>query len=205
LPAWTARAAAALIALICWTGIALQFSASYEHSHDVFVTLWTLARFFTIIGNFALALFMTKLALGGRVSPFVVGGLTLAIALVGMVYVLLLRGLHPLSGRALAADYLLHYASPIAMAAYWLAFTPHGRLRWTAPLWWVLFPLTYFIYAIARGEIDGRYPYPFMDVTKLGLARALLNGVAIAAAFIAAGFAVVWADRRLLGPREPSG
>jgi hypothetical protein len=205
LPAWTARAAAAPIALISWAGIALKFSASYEHSHDVFLTLWILARFFTIISNLALALFMTKIALGGRVSPFVVGGLTLAIALVGAVYVLLLRGLHPLSGRALAADYLLHYASPIAMAAYWLVFTPHGRLRWSAPVWWTLFPLTYFIYAIVRGEIDGRYPYPFMDVTKLGLARALLNGLTIAAAFIPAGFAVVWADRRLLGPREPSG
>ena len=61
------------------------------------------------------------------------------------------------------------------------------------------FPLTYFLYAIVRGEIDGRYPYPFMDVTKLGLARALLNGLVIGAAFIPTGLAVVWADRRLLG------
>jgi hypothetical protein len=205
LPAWTARAAAALIALICWAGLALQFSASYEQSHDLFSTIWVLARFFTIVSNFALALFMTKLAIGGRVSPFIIGGLTLAIALVGIVYVLLLRGLHPLSGKALAADYLLHYASPIAMAGYWLLFTPHGRLRWSAPLWWMLFPLTYFVYAIVRGEIDGRYPYPFMDVTKLGLVPALLNGIAIAAAFIPAGYAVVWADRRLLGRGRASG
>jgi len=38
-----------------------------------------------------------------------------------------------------------------------------------------------------------------MDVTKLGLARALLNGLVIGAAFIPTGLAVVWADRRLLG------
>ena len=199
MPASIPRIAAALIALVCWTGIALQFSATYGHSGGVLLTLWTLARFFTIISNLAIAATMTIVALGGRISPFLLGGLSLAILLVGIVYLLLLRGLHPLSGAALLADYLLHYVSPVAMVAYWLACTPHGQLRWSAPLWWTAFPLTYFLYAIVRGEIDGRYPYPFMDVTKLGLARALLNGLVIGAAFIPTGLAVVWADRRLLG------
>ena len=191
------RAAAALIALVCWGGIALQFSATYAAQHIVLLTLWVLARFFTVISNFALAVAMTRLALGGRVSPFVLGGLTLAILLVGIVYLILLRGLHPLGGAALLANHLLHYVSPVAMAAYWLLFVPHGRLRWSAPLLWMLFPLAYFVYAIGRGMIDGRYPYPFIDVGKLGLAQTVINGLAIAACFIPFGLAVVWLDRRL--------
>jgi hypothetical protein len=195
------RIAAAIIALVCWAGIAIQFATSYGHTHDVLTTLWNLARFFTIISNLAVAIAMTVVALGRRVSPVVLGGLTLAILLVGIVYATLLRGLHPLSGPGLVANYLLHDVSPIAMGAYWLFLVPRGRLRWSAPWWWVLFPTAYFAYAIARGQLDHRYPYPFIDVTKLGWQQVALNGAGIAFAFILAGFALVWLDSwRPLGP-----
>ena len=197
-----ARIAAALIALVCWTGIAINLWNSYSHSHDLLVTLWTVARFFTIIGNLARAVAMTGIALGRRVSPLILGGLTLAILLVGIVYATLLKGLHPLSGPALIADRLLHDASPILMAIYWLLFVPRGRLRWSAPWWWVTFPLLYFSYALARGQLDHRYPYPFIDVAKLGWPQVLLNSAGIAFGFILAGFLLVWLDGwRPLGPR----
>lgn len=197
-----ARAAAALVALICWVGIGLQFWASFTFRHyDLLLTLWTLARFFTIISNLALAVAMTMVALGKRLSPFVLGGLTLAILLVGIVYAILLRGLHPLSGLPLIANFLLHDVSPVAMAGYWLLFVPRGRLNWRAPWWWSLFPTAYFLYALARGQVDGHYPYPFIDVGDLGWRQVALNAAGIAFAFILAGFAFVWVDHwRPLGP-----
>jgi hypothetical protein len=195
------RVAAAIIALVCWAGIAIQFWASYDHTHDVLTTLWNLARFFTIISNLAVAVAMTAVALDKGVSPVVLGGLTLAILLVGIVYATLLRGLHPLSGPGLVADYLLHYLSPVAMAAYWLLFVPRGRLRWSAPWLWFLFPAAYLVYALVRGRLDHGYPYPFIDVAKLGWTQVALNASGIAFAFILAGFALVWIDRwRPLGP-----
>ena len=197
------RAAAGLIALLCWAGIAIQLWTTYSQTHDVLTTLWNLARFFTIIGNLAVAAAMSAVALGKRVSPLVLGGLTLAILLVGIVYATLLRGLHSHSGLSLVANYLLHDVSPIAMPVYWLLFVPRGRLRWSAPGWWVLFPLTYLIYALARGRIDGRYPYPFVDVAKLGWQQVALNSAGIAFGFVIAGFLLVWIDRwRPLGPRR---
>lgn len=196
-----ARIAAAIIALVCWTGIGIQFSASFGHTHDLLATVWNLARFFTIISNLAVAVTMTAVALDKRASPMVLGGLTLAILLVGIVYATLLRGLHPLSGPGLVANYLLHDVSPIAMAAYWLFFVPRRRLRWSAPWWWVLFPVAYFAYALVRGQLDHRYPYPFIDVGGLGGQQVALNAAGIAMAFILAGFALVWIDRwRPLGP-----
>jgi hypothetical protein len=187
--------------LVCWGGIALQFWASYGHSHDAILTLWTLARFFTIISNLALALAMTSVALGHRVSPFVLVGLTLAILLVGIVYRTLLVGLHSLSGPALIANYLLHDASPLAMTAYWLLFVPRGSLKWNAPWQWSLFPVVYFLYVLGRGQIDHRYPYPFIDVGKLGWLQVAMNAAGIALAFILAGFLLVWIDSwRPLGP-----
>ena len=201
------RFAAALVALICWVGIGLQFWSSFVFRHyDLGLTLWTLARFFTIISNLALAITMTAVALGRRVSPVVLGGLTLAILLVGIVYGTLLRGLHPLSGLPLIANYLLHDVSPTAMAAYWLLFVPRGRLRWIAPWYWVLFPGAYLIYALIRGHLDHNYPYPFIDVGKLGWTQVALNSGGIALGFILAGFLLVWIDRwRPLGPSRGKG
>src|SRR4051794_18417329 len=107
------RAAAALVALICWLGLGVQFHATYANTGDVLATLWGLARWFTIITNLLVAVTMTRLALGGAVSPFLLGGATIAIILVGVVYMTLLRGLIELSGGAHLADTLLHKVSPV--------------------------------------------------------------------------------------------
>ena len=199
------NALAALVAIVCWAGLAVQFSATYGHEHQVAGTLWILARFFTVITNFLVALVMTWVAIGRRVSPQLLGGLTLTILLVGIIYWLLLRGLHPLEGSALVANILLHDVSPVLMALWWLFFAPRGRLDWSAPLWWSLYPLAYLAYVLARGHVDGRYPYPFIDVSKIGWTQAALNVGGIALAFILAGFALVWIDSwRPLGSNRGS-
>ena len=199
------RAAAALVALICWAGLAIQFAATYANSGDVGTTLWILLRFFTVITNLILAAVMTAVAIGKRVSPFLLGGVTLAMILVGVVYVTLLRGLLDLSGGALLADTLLHKVSPVAAALWWLLFAPRGRLQYRDPPLWAFYPLAYFAYAIARGWSGDIYPYPFMDVGKLGWPQTLLNACGIALAFLIAGFALVWLDGwRPLGSRSAS-
>lgn len=197
-----ARIAAAIVALICWTGIGLQFWASYTFRHyDLGLTLWTLARFFTILCNLALAIAMTTVASGKRLSPLLLGGLTLAILLVGIVYRTLLAGLHPLSGLPLIANHLLHDLSPVVMAAYWLFFVPRGRLKWSAPWWWGLSLAVYLAYALVRGQLDHHYPYPFIDVGRLGWTPVALNAAGIGFAFLLAGLALVWIDSwRPLGP-----
>lgn len=199
------RAAAALVAIVCWAGLAIQFSATYASHHDLVATLWILGRFFTILTNLAVAVTMTSVAIGRRASPLLLGGLTLALLLVGMVYAVLLAGLHELRGAALVADILLHKISPILMGLWWLLFSPRAKLRWSAPLWWSAYPLVYFLYVLVRGELDGKYPYPFIDVAKLGWLQMALNAGGIAMAFILAGLLLVWVDRwRPLGSRRSS-
>jgi hypothetical protein len=188
------KAAAAVVAIICWAGLAVQFSATYAHQHDVAATLWILARFFTVLTNLLLAVTMTAVAIGQRVSPFILGGMTLAILLVGIVYATLLQGLLHLSGGALVADILLHKVSPVAMASWWLFFAPKKALKWNAPVKWAAYPLAYFAYALVRAHFDHRYPYPFMDLGKIGWVQTLINAGGIAMAFILAGLALVWID-----------
>jgi hypothetical protein len=186
--------AAALVALICWAGLAIQFSATYATQHDVGATLWILLRFFTILTNLAVAITMTAVTIGRKVSPFLLGGLTLAIVLVGIVYMTLLRGLIELSGGALLADTLLHKVSPIAMTLWWLFFAPRARLNRGDPVLWASYPLAYFAYALVRAHYDGHYPYPFMNVAKLGWTQTAINAGGIAMGFLLGGLLLVWID-----------
>ncbi len=80
------RGVAALVAIACWVGLALNFGSTYSAGHDSFAALWILARYFTILTNFFLAVLMTWVAIGGRPSTLTLGGLLLAILLVGIVY-----------------------------------------------------------------------------------------------------------------------
>ena len=200
------KASAALVAIICWAGLGLQLFATYSNLHDLAASLWVVARFFTILTNLFVAIAMTAVAIDRPVSPQILGGLTLAIILVGVVYATLLKGLVHLSGPGQIADTLLHTVSPIAMSLWWLLFAPRARLKGTGPLWWAAYPLAYFAYALLRGHFDGRYPYPFMDVGKLGWLQTAINAGGIALGFVIAGYALVWFDSwRPLGSKRAKG
>jgi len=60
---------------------------------------------------------------------------------------------------------------------------------------WALFPLAYLPYALVRGKMEGIYAYPFINLDKLGVEVVTFNAVAIAAAFLLAGLALVALDK----------
>jgi|tagenome__1003787_1003787.scaffolds.fasta_scaffold20981849_2 hypothetical protein len=195
------RPIAAIIAVAAWAGLATRIGVSYNG--DLIVTLWAVGRYFTILTGLLVAVVMTAIASGLRASPFTLAGVTLASILVGVVYVTLLR--HDMSGGRYVSNVLLHYVVPPGMAVYWLQFGPKTGLSWRHPFAWMLYPLSYFIYALARGAIDGRYPYPFMDLNKISLLVALRNGLAIAVLFLLAGLAMVAIGRRMARSTRPLG
>ncbi|GAA0683617.1 Pr6Pr family membrane protein [Streptomyces cellulosae] len=85
------------------------------------------------------------------------------------------------------AGHLLHTALPVAALLDWLVLTPPARLHLRQATTWLLYPLAYLAFTLARGELlpvsAGRYLYPFLDVARHGyrgvLANALLVGLAI--------------------------
>lgn len=193
------RGAAGLVGAVAWTGLAIQLAASTDLAGSAGAAIWAMLRYFTILTNLIVALLFTAIAFGRPFKrlPFLLGGATLAMLLVGIVYALLLRGLLELSGGARLADLLLHTATPILVPLYWLAFAPKGGLARHDPWLWALYPLAYFIYALARGAAEGRYAYPFLDAGRLAPMEIALNAVVMAAGFLLAGYALLWLDRRL--------
>ena len=107
----------------------------------------------------------------------------------------LLRGLIELSGGAATANVILHYVVPVLAPSYWLMFAPKSELQWRDPVLWAAYPLAYFAYALVRGAADGKYPYPFMDIPKVGWASALATVAIILIAYLAVGTALVWLSR----------
>ncbi|MDQ3074296.1 MAG: Pr6Pr family membrane protein [Pseudomonadota bacterium] len=200
------RIFAALIALVAWVALAVQYRATLGLADSVPQALWVLLRYFTVMTNLLVAVVMTGIALDRPRfgAPILLGFVTLSILLVGIVYMTLLRGMLELSGGALLADALLHKCVPLLVPSFWLAFAPKGQLGWRDPWWWSLYPCAYFAYALMRGSAEGAYAYPFIDLGTLGPARVAINAAAIAAAFLAAGFGFVALDRAL-ARRAPRG
>jgi len=207
-----ARTAAGFISLIAWTGLVIQLRATFGQTGSVFQSLWTILLYFTVLTNFLVAIVMAGIALGIRAfrSATLLGGSTLAIILVGVTYSLLLHGLLHLSGGAKLANIIMHYVVPVLVPLYWLVFSPKGELKRRDPLLWSIFPLAYLPYALVRGAIEKKYPYPFIDVAKLGWPDTLLNATAIAIGFLVAAFAMLaldiwWGAASGAGARLPGG
>ena len=191
-----ARIAAALIALIAWAGLAVQFGTIYGRIGSVAETFWGMAAYFTVLTNLLVGVVFTGISFGTSrlMAPSLLAGTALAIALVGAIYMLLLRGLLVLSGGDALADLILHWVTPMLVPLFWWSFVLKGKLRRYDPLFWVLYPFAYLSYALARGAVSGHYPYPFIDVIRLGWWQTSINASMIAVGFLVAGYVLVVVD-----------
>jgi hypothetical protein len=194
-----ARVAAAIVALIAWTGLGVQLAATTGQTGSAPEALWVILRYFTIIANLVAAGIFSAVALGSHkaASPFAIGGIMSALLLTGIVHFLLLRGLVGHGAHSTLADVLLHKVMPVATALYWLAFAAKGCLRGKDPWLWALLPIGYLGYALLRAALDGKYPYPFIDAAELGWITVARNALAMAAGFLIAGWGLVRLDARL--------
>ena len=197
------RAVAGFIAALGFFGLAIQLVSSTLYFHDFGHALWGMARYYTNIGNLIVAICMAGLALGRpwAARPMIIGGATLNAALIGIVYAVLLGGHHN-PGESYTAMVLLHRVVPPLIALFWLALVPRGGLRWVDPIAWGVPPLVYLPYALLRGEMDGRFPYFFIDLARLGWLPTLRNAALLTLAFMLVGALMVWLDKALAARRS---
>jgi hypothetical protein len=206
------RARAALVwravfAAVGWTGLALQFWLLAWPAHPVGqLGVWTLNYFsyFTILTNLLVALVLTLPVVApssraGRwaLNPSVRARATLYLTIVGLGYHLLLSAGSNLQGLGAVGNFIVHYIMPVAALADWLLFTPRGGLRWSDPFGWLKYPLVYFVWTALHGYASGWWPYWFLNLPQLGLARSALVVAALLILLMAVGFAFVAIDRSL--------
>jgi hypothetical protein len=151
-------------------------STANENLATRFVRLFS---FFTIQSNIFVLGTSLALALNifrdGRVWRVLRFDALLGIIITGLVYETILAPLvHP-QGWALAATIGFHYISPWATLIGWLIFGPRPRISWVTTALGFIWPVLWLVYTFVHGAITGWYPYPFLDVTTIGLADSLRN------------------------------
>lgn len=193
------RLFALAICLSACIGIGLELGTLINSGLSLVSSTWALIGYFTILTNGLVAGVFGAIALYGERfdHPRLVAGTVASMALVGVVFAVLLQGVRTLAGATAQANFLLHQLNPVLVALFWLLFARKGMLSWRDPLLWALYPLGYLIYALGRGLAQGRYAYPFIDVSRNGWILVVTNAVAIAIGFVAASEVLVAIDRML--------
>ncbi|MBQ1046352.1 Pr6Pr family membrane protein [Micromonospora sp. C72] len=173
-------------------------------------TVTGLLPYFTIQSNVAvgvLAGYAAWCALRDRPEPpsALKGAMTLYITITGTVYHLVLA--NPASPFAMAqpdrqpgewwGNQFLHTVVPLLAFADWALFDRRGRLRPRHAAWWLAFPVAYLGFALVRGLVVDRYPYPFLDAGRLGYGGVTVSAVGFAVAFWLLGLLFVGVDRLL--------
>lgn len=180
-----------LIALLAWAAIIFQFYLMMENRNSsVAETTIRFFSFFTILTNLLVAIFFTilifrfKISLpGDQKNRGDVTAITVYITCVGLVYQILLRNTWHPRGMQMVTDELLHSVIPVLVIIYWFLFENTLSVPYRQIGRWLLYPLIYLIYVLIRGYFSGFYPYPFINVTALGIEKVLLNSIVMTALF----------------------
>ena len=195
-----------LMAIVGWCGLVIQLDlvllARWTSGASLLGGLVNFFSFFTVLTNTLVAVVLTCVATRqpskGRtffLQPWVTSGIAVSIIVVGVAYNLLLRQLWQPQGLQWLANELLHDVMPVLFTLYWWFCVPKGSFRVGHIGVWVLYPVLYFAYTLLRGHLLGVYPYPFIDVEKLGYAQAFINACGVLAGFVLAALIIVGVDR----------
>jgi hypothetical protein len=204
----TAKAYLSLIAIAGWFALIGQFYLIIVGMQaSVPETIVRYFTFYTILTNILIAVCCTVLLLKPDSSwgkffskTTTLTAITVNIIIVGATYNTILRWLWKPQGLQYVVDELLHLVIPLAFVVFWLIFVPRGGLKWNNIFLWTVYPLVYLAVILIRGAFSGYYPYPFVDVNKLGYPQTLLNSAGIAIVFIIVALLFVGLDK-LMGKK----
>ena len=101
-------------------------------------------------------------------------------------------------------DELLHSIIPVLFIIYWIVFKAKSKLRFASAFPWLLYPLVYVIYILIRGSFSGFFPYPFVDVGKLGYPKVFINCFYLFLAFLMVSLLVIFIGRAKNFATNPS-
>jgi len=119
-----------------------------------------------IFGAFVLLYAGAVFGLSSRGLDFLRGAAALCLAIVGVVFSLLLANLE--SNVIPWVNIVVHYIMPTAIVLDWLIDPPQTTLTARDGLSWISLPIAYLAYTLARGSLAHWYPYPFLDVDRIG-------------------------------------
>ncbi len=196
-----------ILALVTWATLIVQFllvviikSLTGDSVFDATVNYLSL---FSVESNLAVAMVLTVpliLKSGPLFRFFDSAGIQAMVVvysfMVFMIYDLVLHDLWVDEGIQFVLNYLLHNAIPLAFIVWWFNFGEKGRLKYWYSFPWLIAPIIYMAITLIRGWYSGFYPYPFIDVDRIGMATVLYNTAGMLFLFWIAGLIMVWIDKK---------
>jgi hypothetical protein len=178
----------------------LMFGSMSADGYSPLAIAWRYLGYFTILTNIFVALIWVRAALiPTREAPRLETAGVVSIAMTGVIYHLLLASRWHPQGLQLLADFVHHTLVPILFVLFWLLRT-RGGLKWADAPFFVIWPLTYCAYALARGAFDGWYAYYFLDPTRATLPKLVMSIATQSSGFLVCALIFVGIDK-MLGAR----
>ena len=125
--------------------------------------------------------------------------------MVGIVYQILLRHLWQPAGIQFIVDESLHTLNPLLVIIYWYLYEKKWSVNYSQVKLWLVYPLGYMACVLIRGRLSGFYPYPFINVVKIGLARAIVNSGLLTLTFVAISCFFIFIGRKIDKMKKPPG
>ena len=182
---------ALLFALIGWFAVIAQYILMIQN-REASITETTIRffSFFTILTNILVAIYFTALIFTKNQESKLIGrpgtltAITIYITMVGLVYQFALRHIWKPQGLQLIVNELLHSVIPVLVIIFWYLYETTKPVKYTQILQWAIYPSAYLFYILVRGSFSNFYPYPFIDVSNLGMAKVLTNARVILVMFL---------------------
>ena len=186
-----------LIAVITWLGLAAQFYVIRNrwdlNDWNIFQIIPFFFQYFTIVTNTLVAitltvsLFTPQSGLGKFFSRTDVrSAIAVYIGMVGLIF---------FNASDNLAKGITQVVVPLLYVIFWLVFVPKGELDWKKPIYWLIYPLVYLLWACLFGAIAGRTSYSFLDVGALGYTAVIRNFSIILVALFVVGEIFVGIDK----------
>ncbi|MEO7121065.1 MAG: Pr6Pr family membrane protein [Ginsengibacter sp.] len=196
---------AAIFSVVGWFAIIAQYILMIENRQaSILETSIRFISFFTILTNALAAIYFTCVVFDKNHQikiidkPGTLSAITVYITLVALVYQFVLRqSWHP-TGLQMIVDELLHSVIPVLVIVFWFLYEIIKPVKYSQILQWAIYPLVYLICILIRGSFSNYYPYPFINVTTIGMSKALTNSgilivifLIISALFLVIGKAII--------------
>jgi hypothetical protein len=192
-----------VLALLEWAALVTQLTVHLETAPvETDEALIRFFSFFTILTNILIGIYVVAL-LPPRMmrDPFftrppVQTALVMYITVVGLIYNLILRGEWHSSGLQAVLHDILHTVIPLLVIIYWVVWVNARQVRYTSILLWLVYPAVYTLFVFIRASSNRWYPYPFMDLARLGGQAVLINCLWVLAVFLFFSLLYVFWGRR---------
>lgn len=181
-----------LFAVIAWFAVLTQYYLMIENrASSISEMTIRFFSFFTILTNSLVAIYFTLITFKSKSSslsllhkPGTLTAITTYITIVGLVYQIILRHLWQPKGLQMIVDELLHTLIPLIVIIYWYLYENKSLVTYKNIPKWLIYPSIYLVCILIRGKFSNFYPYPFINVTNLGLLKVCINSILLMALFV---------------------